>query len=91
MHIESPSETAIERRRRWIEKRCRALEAGQDISQIPTEENDAPVRSYDPRLVDTDNISWLYKAYCLGSNPPSGTSKTNKYVLGYVSGEPIAV
>ncbi|KAB8211497.1 hypothetical protein P875_00010069 [Aspergillus parasiticus SU-1] len=78
MHIESPSETAIERRRRWIEKRCRAIESGQDISQIPTEENDAPVRSYDPRLVDTDNISWLYKAYCLGSNPPSNTSKTNK-------------
>ncbi|GAB1210217.1 hypothetical protein APSETT445_009008 [Aspergillus pseudonomiae] len=83
MHIESPSETAIERRRRWIEKRCRALEAGQDITQIPTEESDAPVRSYDPRLVDTDNISWLYKAYCLGSNPPpSGTSKTNNYDEG---------
>ncbi|KAB8233277.1 hypothetical protein ETB97_007484 [Aspergillus alliaceus] len=84
MHIESPSETAIERRRRWIEKRCRALEAGQDISQIPAEENDAPVRSYDPRLVDTDNISWLFKAYCLGSNPPApGTSGTNK---AFISG-----
>ncbi|KAE8385464.1 hypothetical protein BDV23DRAFT_18832 [Aspergillus alliaceus] len=84
MHIESPSETAIERRRRWIEKRCRALEAGQDISQIPAEENDAPVRSYDPRLVDTDNISWLFKAYCLGSNPPApGASGTHK---AFISG-----
>ncbi|KAE8353171.1 hypothetical protein BDV28DRAFT_112227 [Aspergillus coremiiformis] len=84
MYIESLSETAIERRRRWIEKRCRALEAGQDISQIPAEENDAPVRSYDPRLVDTDTISWLYKVYCLGSHPPpSGTSGTNK---AFISG-----
>ncbi|KAE8155114.1 hypothetical protein BDV25DRAFT_146590 [Aspergillus avenaceus] len=78
MHIESPSETAQERRRRWIEKRSRALEAGQDLHEVPVEESDAPVRSYDPRLVSSDNISWLYQAFCLGSTPRprrSGTAK----------------
>ncbi|KAF7592526.1 hypothetical protein BBP40_012750 [Aspergillus hancockii] len=84
IHIETPSEAALERRRRWIEKRCRALEAGQDLSDIPTEENDGPVRSYDPRLVDSNNISWLYKAYCLGvSHPaPGAAGKTKAFISG---------
>ncbi|PWY86759.1 F-box domain protein [Aspergillus heteromorphus CBS 117.55] len=78
MHIEAPSETATERRRRWIEKRCRALQAGRDIGQVSEgEETEDPVRSYDPRIVGWDNISWLYKAHCLGWNEsaPAGTSK----------------
>lgn len=79
MHIEAPSETALERRRRWIEKRCRALQAGEDFRQVSHEgeENEEPVRSYDPRIVGWDNISWLYKAHCLGvdENAKSGAPK----------------
>ncbi|GAB1215284.1 hypothetical protein ATERTT37_004470 [Aspergillus terreus] len=49
------------------------------VPHDPSEDHDDPVRSYDPRLVGWDNISWLYKAYCLGSNPqPSGKTK---YIL----------
>ena len=79
MHIEAPSETALERRRRWIEKRCRALQAGKDIGQLSHEgdETEDPVRSYDPQIVGWDNISWLYKAHCLGvnENAESGATK----------------
>lgn len=80
MHIETPSQTSLERRQRWIEKRYRAREASKNnncqVPHDPSEDHDDPVRSYDPRLVGWDNISWLYKAYCLGSNPqPSGKTK----------------
>ncbi|KAI2870242.1 hypothetical protein CBS76997_5584 [Aspergillus niger] len=87
MHIEAPSETAIERRRRWIEKRCRALQAGEDFRQVSHEgeENEEPVRSYDPRIVGWDNISWLYKAHCLGvdENAKSGAPKAFLSDEGY--------
>ncbi|KAL5358749.1 hypothetical protein BJX96DRAFT_183318 [Aspergillus floccosus] len=81
MHIETPSHASLERRQRWIEKRYRAMEASRNknncqVPHDPSEDHDDPVRSYDPRIVGWDNISWLYKAYCLGSNQqPSGKTK----------------
>ncbi|THC88264.1 hypothetical protein EYZ11_012296 [Aspergillus tanneri] len=73
MHIEHPSQTALERRRKWIAKRASALQAGKDISQLSQEEDEAPIRSYDPRIVDFGNIEWLYKAHCLAvDEKPNG-------------------
>ncbi|OOF93907.1 hypothetical protein ASPCADRAFT_209130 [Aspergillus carbonarius ITEM 5010] len=82
MHIEAPSETALERRRRWIEKRCRALQAGKDIGQLSHEgdETEDPVRSYDPQIVGWDNISWLYKAHCLGVNENAESGATKAFI-----------
>ncbi|PLB46318.1 hypothetical protein P170DRAFT_458380 [Aspergillus steynii IBT 23096] len=73
MHVEVQSETAMERRRRWIAKRTRALQAGKDINQISREEgsDEAPIRSYDPRIVGSQKIDWLYKAHCLAMNEDS--------------------
>ncbi|KAA8651251.1 uncharacterized protein ATNIH1004_000129 [Aspergillus tanneri] len=76
MHIEHPSQTALERRRKWIAKRASALQAGKDISQLSQEEDEAPIRSYDPRIVDFGNIEWLYKAHCLAvDEKPNGMGK----------------
>ncbi|KAF9885251.1 hypothetical protein FE257_000611 [Aspergillus nanangensis] len=78
MHIETPSEASLERRRRWIEKRYRAMKASSNNPPLPheNEARDDPVRSYDPRIVGWDNVSWLYKAYCLGlSDQPDTKSK----------------
>jgi hypothetical protein len=74
MLIETPSETATERRRRWIEKRSQALQAGQSIDQVP-QEGEELVRSYDPKIVGWENVAWLYKAYCLGFNPQAASGK----------------
>lgn len=74
MLIETPSETASERRRRWIEKRSQALRAGQSIDQVP-QEGEEPVRTYDPKIVGWENVAWLYKAYCLGFNPQAAKGK----------------
>ncbi|KAH2562241.1 hypothetical protein KXV42_003892 [Aspergillus fumigatus] len=81
MLIETPSETATERRRRWIEKRSRALQAGQSIDQVP-QEGEEPVRSYDPKIVGWENVAWLYKAYCLGYNPQAASGKGKAFVSG---------
>ncbi|KAG2001111.1 hypothetical protein GB937_010499 [Aspergillus fischeri] len=81
MLIETPSETATERRRRWIEKRSRALQAGQSIDQVP-QEGEEPVRSYDPKIVGWENVAWLYKAYCLGFNPQAASGKGKTFVSG---------
>jgi hypothetical protein len=74
MLIETPSEAATERRRRWIEKRSQALQAGQSIDQLP-QEGEEPVRTYDPKIVSWENVAWLYKAYCLGFNPKAAKGK----------------
>ncbi|KAI9045138.1 F-box protein [Aspergillus affinis] len=73
MHIEAQSETAMERRRRWVAKRTRALQQGKDFNQISREEgnDEPPIRSYDPRIVGTEKIEWLYKAHCLAMNEDS--------------------
>lgn len=73
MHIEAQSETAMERRRRWIAERTRALQAGNDINQITREEgnDEVPIRSYDPRIVGSEKIEWLYKAHCLARDEDS--------------------
>ncbi|GFF42807.1 hypothetical protein IFM61606_04596 [Aspergillus udagawae] len=81
MLIETPSETAAERRRRWIEKRSQALQAGQSIDQVP-QEGEEPVRSYDPKIVGWENVAWLYKAYCLGFNPQAASGKGKTFVSG---------
>ncbi|GAQ05353.1 hypothetical protein ALT_2674 [Aspergillus lentulus] len=81
MLIETPSETAAERRRRWIEKRSQALQAGQSIDQVP-QEGEEPVRSYDPKIVGWENVAWLYKAYCLGFNPQAASGKGKAFVSG---------
>ncbi|RAH78375.1 F-box domain protein [Aspergillus japonicus CBS 114.51] len=82
MHIEPPSEEALERRRRWIEKRRRALQAGKDLTQLPrdSEEDANPVRSYDPRIVGWENISWLYKAHCLGMNQNAAAGSAKAFL-----------
>ncbi|RHZ70206.1 hypothetical protein CDV55_107546 [Aspergillus turcosus] len=81
MLIETPSETASERRRRWIEKRSQALRAGQSIDQVP-HEGEEPVRTYDPKIVGWENVAWLYKAYCLGFNPQAAKGKGKTFVSG---------
>ncbi|GIK05498.1 hypothetical protein Aspvir_009611 [Aspergillus viridinutans] len=81
MLIETPSETGTERRRRWIEKRSQALQAGQPIDQVP-QDGEEPVRSYDPKIVGWENVAWLYKAYCLGFNPQAASGKGKTFVSG---------
>ncbi|RHZ58380.1 uncharacterized protein CDV56_102937 [Aspergillus thermomutatus] len=81
MLIETPSETATERRRRWIEKRSQALQAGQSIDQVP-QDGEEPVRSYDPKILGWENVAWLYKAYCLGFNPRAASGKGKTFVSG---------
>ncbi|KAL4895146.1 F-box domain protein [Aspergillus ambiguus] len=84
MHIETPSQTSLERRRRWIEKRYRAMEASRNNCQVPhdpSEDHTDPVRSYDPRIVGWDNVSWLYQAYCLGSNQQA-SGKNKAFISG---------
>lgn len=86
MHIEPQSETAMERRRRWVAKRTRALQAGKDINQVAREEgnDEAPIRSYDPRIVGSEKIEWLYKAHCLALNKDSkGPAKAFISEQGY--------
>ncbi|KAF7114166.1 hypothetical protein CNMCM5793_007744 [Aspergillus hiratsukae] len=81
MLIETPSETATDRRRRWIEKRSQALREGQSIDQVP-QEDEEPVRTYDPKIVSWENVAWLYKAYCLGFNPKAASGKGKTFVSG---------
>ncbi|KAL3472543.1 F-box domain protein [Aspergillus californicus] len=63
LRIGSLSDTTAERRKEYVERISRSLgRAGETTSSGDNE----PILTYDPRLVDQENLSWTSQVHCLG-------------------------
>jgi hypothetical protein len=74
MRIGTPSEAAAERRRQYVESVSRSLDRSRDRPPVP-EDGEESIQSYDPRLVDQDNIAWTSQVHCLGLHEVNGKNK----------------
>ncbi|KAL4747090.1 hypothetical protein BDW72DRAFT_206801 [Aspergillus terricola var. indicus] len=82
MRIGTPSEAAAERRRQYVESVSRSLDRSRDRPPVP-EDGEESMQSYDPRLVDQDNIAWTSQVHCLGLHKVNGKNKAFVSGPGY--------
>ncbi|KAL6230454.1 hypothetical protein BDW75DRAFT_66038 [Aspergillus navahoensis] len=82
MRIGTPSEATAERRRQYVESVSRCLDRSTDRPPVP-EDGEESIQSYDPRLVDRDNIAWTSQVHCLGLHEVNGKNKAFVSGPGY--------
>ncbi|KAI9369861.1 hypothetical protein BJX61DRAFT_124657 [Aspergillus egyptiacus] len=81
LRIGSPSDATTEqRRRRYVERISQSLNCAGETESNP-QDAEPPIYSYDPRLVDQDNVAWTSQVHCLGmQEDPKG--KTKAFISG---------
>ncbi|KAL2852106.1 hypothetical protein BJY01DRAFT_100746 [Aspergillus pseudoustus] len=65
MRIGTPSDATAERRRQYVDRISRSLN-GTTTADLECRDGEEPIHSYDPSLVDQDNIAWTSQVHCLG-------------------------
>ncbi|KAL2865004.1 F-box protein [Aspergillus lucknowensis] len=77
MRVGSPSDATPDRRRRCVERIARSLEGTTTVDA----DEDEPIYTYDPRLVDSDNVAWTSQLHCLGMHDDA-TGKSRAFISG---------
>ncbi|KAL4929760.1 uncharacterized protein BDV17DRAFT_260921 [Aspergillus undulatus] len=81
MKIGTPSDATAERRQQYVQSISRSL----DGARYRVTSDDESIQSYDPRLVDQENIAWTSRVHCLGIHDVEGKSKAFVSGPGYYS------
>ncbi|KAL4904301.1 hypothetical protein BDW74DRAFT_168361 [Aspergillus multicolor] len=75
MRIGTPSDATAERRRQYVESVSRSLDSAKERPPVP-QDGEESIQSYDPRLVDQENIAWTSQVHCLGVHEVNGKNKS---------------
>jgi hypothetical protein len=65
MRIGTPSDATPERRRQYVERISRPVNGTTTTGTAPQGEEE-PIRSYDPNLINQENVAWTSQVHCLG-------------------------
>ncbi|KAL2827949.1 hypothetical protein BDW59DRAFT_53213 [Aspergillus cavernicola] len=79
MCIGDPSDATIEQRGQSVERISRSLNCAEHTESSAQDEE--PIQTYDPRLVDQENVAWTSQVHCLGVQD-AAEGKTKAFVSG---------
>ncbi|KAL3443368.1 hypothetical protein BJX65DRAFT_199351 [Aspergillus insuetus] len=80
MRIGTPSDATPERRRQYVERISRPVNGTTTADTAPQGEEE-PIRSYDPNLVNQENVAWTSQVHCLGMQDDA-KGKSRAFISG---------